>query len=80
MRILHQSPLTSVSPTGDGTFTYRWFSSTDGTNFNAISGATGETYNPGMLTADTWYRREVTSTLSGKACIEVTNTCQDHGQ
>ena len=50
------SPLTSVSPTGDGTFTYRWFSSTDGTTFNPIGGATSETYNPGMLTADTWYQ------------------------
>jgi len=68
------SPLTSVLPTGDGTFTYRWFSSTDGTNFSVVIGATGETYNPGMLSVDTWYKREVTSTLSGKACVEETNT------
>ena len=68
------APLISVSPTGDGTFTYRWFRSTDGTNFAEVIGAVGETYNPGMLTVDTWYKREVTSTLGGKACVEETNT------
>ncbi len=36
-------------------------------------GAISETYNPGTLTADTWYRREVTSTLSGNSCPEITN-------
>ena len=64
--------LTSVTPTGDGTFTYRWYSSSDGITFGLIAGV-GETYSPGVLTADTWYRRQVTSTLSGKACSDTTN-------
>ena len=63
----------SVTPTGDGFFTYKWFSSPDGTTFNEIIGAISETYNPGTLIADTWYRREVTSTLSGNSCPEITN-------
>ncbi len=66
-------PLTSVPPSGDGTFTYKWFSSPDGATFGVIPGAISEMYTPGALTADTWYRREVTSTLSGKACVEITN-------
>ena len=39
-----------------------------------LTGTTSETYNPGVLIADRWYYREVTSTLNGKPCIEVTNT------
>ena len=42
--------------------------------FNQIGGALSETYNPGVLAADTWYYREVKSTLNGKECIENTNT------
>ena len=67
------SALTSVTPSGDGSFSYRWFNSPDGISFNLIAGATSETYSPGSLAADTWYRREVTSTLSGKACTATTN-------
>ena len=63
---------TSVAPTGDGVFTYQWQNSFDGTNFNSIPGATGETYAAGALTADTWFRRQVTSTLNGKPCVEYT--------
>ncbi|HQH24765.1 MAG TPA: PKD domain-containing protein [Bacteroidales bacterium] len=66
------APLTSVSPSGDGTFTYRWKMSTDGTDFVQI-GATGETYNPGILTQDTWYKRIVRSALNGKTCLDSTN-------
>ena len=67
------APLTSVSPSGDGTFTYKWLSSADGVSFNPIGGAVSEIYSPGMLAADTWYQRVVTSTLSGKACVDSTN-------
>jgi hypothetical protein len=67
------APLTSVTPTGDGIFTYKWYSSPDGATFTVIAGAISETYSPGLLTADTWYRREVTSTLNGKPCTEITN-------
>jgi hypothetical protein len=67
------APLTGVAPSGDGAFTFRWFRSNDGTTFTPIAGASGDTYIPGQLTADTWYRREVTATLNGKVCTEVTN-------
>ena len=66
--------LTSVSPTGDGSFSYQWYSSTDGTNFNPVAGAIYETYNPGALTVDTWYKRAVTASLNGTDCTEETNT------
>ncbi len=69
----YANSLTSVSPAGDGSFTYQWYSSADGTNFNVIAGATGETYNPGILTADTWYKREVNANLNGTACTKETN-------
>ena len=63
------APILSVTPTGDGIFSYRWFRSTNGTDFNdEIYGALSETYNPGNLIADTWYRREVTSTLGTNTC------------
>jgi len=39
----------SVTPTGDGIFTYQWKQSIDGVNFNDIPGETFETYAPGAL-------------------------------
>ena len=67
------APLTSMSPLGDGVITYKWYSSVDGTNFNLIATAISETYSPGLLLADTWYRRDVTSTLNGRVCTKLTN-------
>ena len=67
------APFSSVSPSGDGVFTYKWQSSPDGAVFNDIVGAIGETYNAGILNQDTWYKRIVTSTLSGNVCVEETN-------
>ena len=67
------SGITSVTPTGDGTFGYRWLSSANGIVYAAIPGAINETFNPGTLVADTWYRREVTSTYAGHACVDTTN-------
>ncbi|MBV7529877.1 gliding motility-associated C-terminal domain-containing protein, partial [Chitinophaga sp. sic0106] len=48
---------------GDGTYTYQWQSSTAGANgpFTNINGANSDTYQPGTLTQNTWYRRLVTS-------------------
>src|SRR5665811_1869588 len=63
----------SVTPTGDGTFSYQWRSSTDGFNFNNIAGATSETYAPGALIQDTWYKRVDISTLLGVPCTKETN-------
>jgi PKD repeat protein len=64
---------TSVTPTGDGAFTYQWKNSTDGVVFSDIAGATSETYTPGALVADTWYKRVVTATVLGVPCVKETN-------
>lgn len=50
---------------GTGSYTYQWQSSTDGSSFSNISGATSATYSPGALTVNTWYRRAVTSGSCG---------------
>ncbi|MCX6282208.1 MAG: PKD domain-containing protein [Bacteroidetes bacterium] len=56
--------LTGTAPSGgDGTFTYQWMSSTisDVNGFTNIPGATDPTYQPGILTQTTWFRRMVSS-------------------
>ncbi|HEY9258094.1 hypothetical protein, partial [Chitinophaga sp.] len=52
---------------GNGTYTYQWQQSTTGATgpFNNITGANGDTYQPGVLSANSWYRRVVAS----GACI-----------
>jgi hypothetical protein len=52
----------TTAPTGGtGTYTYQWQSSTNNSSWTNISGATSTTYSPGALTANTYYRRAVTS-------------------
>jgi hypothetical protein len=60
---------------GDGTITLQWqISTTSGTEgFSDIEGATSATYDPGTLTADTWYRRKATATISSTSCTEYSN-------
>ncbi|WP_242920027.1 gliding motility-associated C-terminal domain-containing protein [Pontibacter liquoris] len=56
--------LTGTQPAGgNGTYTYRWESSTAGPNtgFAPITGATNSQYQPGALSANTWFRRVVIS-------------------
>ncbi|WP_344812981.1 DUF6443 domain-containing protein, partial [Chitinophaga oryziterrae] len=54
--------LTGSVPTGgNGTYTYQWQSSTDGTTWNTIGGVTSQSYTPGQLTVNTRFRRAVTS-------------------
>jgi|WetSurMetagenome_2_1015567.scaffolds.fasta_scaffold04340_2 hypothetical protein len=58
--------LTSTSPSGGmGGYTYFWENSLNGTDFNAISGATSETYQPGVLNLTTYYRRHVNDASCG---------------
>ncbi|MEQ9403514.1 MAG: DUF6443 domain-containing protein [Cyclobacteriaceae bacterium] len=46
------------SATGSsGTIQYQWQSSSNGSSWTNISGATSATYDPGTLIADQWYRR-----------------------
>ncbi|SET39197.1 T9SS type B sorting domain-containing protein [Hymenobacter actinosclerus] len=57
------TPLTSTTGAsgGTGTFAYQWESSADGTNWTAVTGATGATFAPGPLTTTTYFRRQVSS-------------------
>jgi large repetitive protein len=71
-------PLTGSTPTGGtGSFIYQWQVSTDGgTTWTNITGATGVNYSPGVLTADTKYRRLVTSSTCTSTSNEITITIQ----
>ena len=42
-----------------GSYSYSWWSGTNGTTYNQISGASGASYNPGALTVTTYYIRQV---------------------
>ncbi len=44
---------------GTGTFVYTWLSSPNGNDFTEITGAKSSTYNPGVLTQTTYFRRIV---------------------
>ena len=46
---------------GNGTYTYQWQRSTNGTSFTDIAGATTKNYEAGALQSTTWFRRLVTS-------------------
>jgi gliding motility-associated-like protein len=48
---------------GAGTYVYQWRNSNNGVTFQDISGATGEDLPGTALTADTWYRRIVNSSV-----------------
>ncbi len=51
-----------TAPTGGtGTYTYQWQSSPDNSAWTDIGGATAESYSPPALTANTYYRRTVSS-------------------
>ncbi|MFT3704798.1 MAG: DUF6443 domain-containing protein [Agriterribacter sp.] len=55
-----------------GSFVYQWQSSSNGTTFSNIAGATAKNYVPGVITATTWYRRQVTCGTD----IEYSDTCE----
>ncbi len=52
---------------GDNTYAYQWQSSHDNQTWVDISSAISETYQPGILLTDTFFRRSVTSELCGTA-------------
>jgi hypothetical protein len=55
----------SANPSGGcSVATYQWQSSTDGTTYTDISGATLGTYAPAAITATTYYKRKVTDFCS----------------
>lgn len=50
--------LTGIPPTGGNPpYSYQWQSSPDSITFTDIAGATSINYQPGILTATTWYRQ-----------------------
>ena len=52
---------TTTPPTGgSGSYSYQWYSSLDNSNWNTISGAVGTSYQPGVLSAKTYFRKSVT--------------------
>jgi hypothetical protein len=52
------SVLTGVAPTGGNPpYSYQWQNSPDSITFTNIPAATGINYQPGILTATTWYRQ-----------------------
>ena len=58
-----------------GTITYQWQSSSDGSSFSDISGATGATYTPPTNTAGTkYYRCVVTNTYNATTATLTSNT------
>ena len=65
--IQHPAALTELTPPsgGPGGYTYQWQSSPDNSSWTSIGGATGVGYAPPMLTASTYYRRQVTSGSCG---------------
>ncbi len=56
-----------------GSYSYQWYSSPNNSTWTAISGATGQNYQPGALTSTTYFERSVTcGTQAGYS----TNTAQ----
>ncbi|MCD0490089.1 gliding motility-associated C-terminal domain-containing protein [Pedobacter sp. MC2016-14] len=52
----------SVPQGGGGNYIYQWQSSADNLTFNDINGATGKDYDPPVIHATIYYRRQTTST------------------
>lgn len=73
------SSVSSYSVTGysaAGTLSYRWQSSSDGSSWSNISGATGTSYTPPVTTAGTtYYRCSVTNTLYGYSKTTNSGSC-----
>jgi hypothetical protein len=54
--------LTGTTPIGgDGVYTYQWYSSTNGSSFTIISGATSINYTTSSSSQTTYYKRTVSS-------------------
>ena len=63
---------TTTATGGNGSYTYQWYSSTNGTSWTLISGATGTSYAPGALTITTYY--QVVATSNGVPATSATAT------
>lgn len=54
-----------IASTTSGTLSYQWQQSSDNITWSDITLATGKTYTPGPITSNTYFRREVITTLPG---------------
>lgn len=63
---------------GNGTYSYQWQSSPNTTTWNNISGATGTSYSPGLLSVSTYYRLTVLS--NGATLVSNTATVNVYPQ
>ncbi len=65
----------AVASTGEGVLSYQWQSSTTSSiaGFSNIGGATSTTYDHGIETVDTWFKRITTSTVSAVNCMAESN-------
>lgn len=66
---------TIITPPTGTALTYKWISSTTGPNgpWTVISGATLATYNPPVISQNTYYAQIATSTLNGVSCSDTSN-------
>ena len=67
---------TTEASSNIGALQYQWEFRTASTPWTNIVGANNNTYNPGILTETTWFKRSVTSTSSSSSCIASTNEVQ----
>lgn len=72
----NDDPATINSATaGSGGATYQWVSSTDGSSWNSIAGATNLFYDPPTgLTTTTYFKRRATLTMGSVTCSTDTNS------
>jgi hypothetical protein len=69
----------TTAPTGGSSYpnySYQWYLSTDNTNWNPVSGATGKTYQPSFILGYRYYRRKTIDASCGET---YTNSIQVHG-
>lgn len=66
------NPLTAIA-TSNGTITYQWYSSSDNSSWNAITGATNTSYTPPSSTVGLMYYR-VTATATGGSQTQTANS------
>ena len=68
----------SVSVTASGnSLAYQWYSSSDGSTFTQISGATSSSYTyPTSTVGETYYKCEITNTLNGYTAVESTRAAK----
>ena len=68
---------------GTGAYTYQWQDSPDNVTFNNIGGATASSYSPPVLTANRYYRRNVTSGTCGTVSSAISSyhsLCQSYSR